>query len=141
MNNIGFNELSNRKICFLCESPRFPWAMTIEAGEWVCRACVNYEGTERLPYSINNARILKNHVREQFFLRLVPKNIPNNLLKNHLINNYNTPKIPPRPKTHTYTGNSDTDEITVLPEMPNLVNRIQTNESQECSSEIKKQFQ
>ena len=63
-------DLSVRIRCFLCDANRHPWALVRECNQWFCRQCVNYEGNQRLPYTITITRIMKNHVRTQLGLRL-----------------------------------------------------------------------
>ena len=58
--------------CFLCDKYVFPWAMVREYNEWVCRACVNYEGNFRLPHAITNARRLKALVKPKLDIRVEP---------------------------------------------------------------------
>ena len=63
-------DLLVRVRCFLCDALRYPWAMLREYDVWVCRQCINYEGNQRLPYTINNVRVMKNHVRPYQTLRI-----------------------------------------------------------------------
>lgn len=54
MNNDSVHSHSTdgkRIICFLCGSPKFRWELVIELNQYICRACMNYEGT-RLPDSV-----------------------------------------------------------------------------------------
>lgn len=51
---------TNRQSCYLCETPRASYALISSVySEVVCRSCVNYEGPDRVEFTIRQARRLK----------------------------------------------------------------------------------
>ena len=58
--------------CFLCDKFVIPLAMVREYNEWVCRACVNYEGNIRLSLAINDARKLEPLVKPKLDIMIEP---------------------------------------------------------------------
>ena len=60
----------NRIRCFICDAYRYPSAMVRECNAWVCRQCVNYEGSVRLPYTIRNVSLLKNAIHHDLSVRV-----------------------------------------------------------------------
>ncbi|XP_015928467.3 interferon regulatory factor 2-binding protein 2-A-like [Parasteatoda tepidariorum] len=58
------SQKQKRQHCYLCDLPKFPWAILLEYSEPVCRGCLNYEGADRIEGVVENARRLKRQYRE-----------------------------------------------------------------------------
>ena len=48
--------------CHICDAFRYHPGMVFEYNVWVCRQCVNYEGTDLLFYTILNISRMKNSI-------------------------------------------------------------------------------
>ena len=49
-----------RQQCYLCDLPRWPWAIINDYIEPVCRGCVNYEGSDRWVRSYDDVKLRRN---------------------------------------------------------------------------------
>jgi len=107
------NNYSRRVTCYLCECPKYQWAIIRDFGEFICRGCLNFEGPDRIHTVLETVRGKKRSYSNR---HLTPPAIPNESAKEiPIIKTNSNNSIPVTPAHNNQTS---TDISKPIPHSP-----------------------